>query len=75
MHKVIERFRDLTDGHLYEAGDIFPHDGRDVGADRLKALENGENRAARPLIHRVEEQPEAPQEQPKKPARARKKTT
>ena len=45
MYKVIERFRDLTDGHLYEIGDAFPHDGRKVNVDRLTALETGKNQA------------------------------
>lgn len=75
MYRVIERFRDLTDGHLYEAGDPFPHDGRDLPADRLSALASGKNGAGRALIA-PEDEPEAiekTQEEPKKPARSRRK--
>lgn len=61
MYKVIEKFRDLTDGHLYEPGDAFPFDGREIPAARLDALVNGQNRANKRLIATVEEIPtEAP---------------
>lgn len=47
-------WRDLTDGHLYHEGDVFPFDGREVPADRTDALENGRNRAGLRLIRRAE---------------------
>ena len=61
MYKVIEKFRDLTDGHLYESGDAFPFDGREIPAARLDTLVNGQNLANKRLIAPVEEIPtEAP---------------
>lgn len=55
MYRVIEKFRDLTDGHLYEAGDVFPHDGRKIAQDRLAALETNRNGVGRPMIVKAEE--------------------
>lgn len=75
MYKAIYRFRDLTDGHLYEVSDVFPHDGREIPAERLNALLTGKNLAGKPLIAAVEEDHEEQAEAPKKPARARKKTS
>ena len=78
MYKVIAKFRDLTDGHLYEAGDRFPHDGREIGEERLAALETDRNGAKKPLIARVAEAvaeaPETVEPEPaQKPRKARKK--
>ena len=74
-------WRDLTDHHLYREGDPFPFDGRDVSADRLKALENGRNLAGLPVIRAVEspdEEAEAAKaeepEEAKKPAKRTRKT-
>ncbi len=50
MYKVIVRFRDLTDGHLYEIGDVFPFDGREISLDRLETLETPRNKAGIVLI-------------------------
>ena len=74
MYKVIDRFRDLTDGHLYEASDVFPHDGREIPAERLNALLTGKNLAGKPLITAIVD-PQAEQEEaPRKPVRNRRKT-
>lgn len=67
MYRVIEKFRDLTDGHLYEPGDRFPQDGREIPPERLNALESGQNNAHRALIVRAEEEPENEPEPAKKP--------
>lgn len=60
-------WRDLTDRHLYNEGEPFPFDGREIPKDRLEALENGRNRAGLRLIRACEVQDE-PEEAPKKEA-------
>lgn len=67
MYRVIETFRDLQDGHLYQPGEPFPHDGRGIPAQRLDALKSGRNAANKRLI--VEDK-EAPVEAPKRAERA-----
>ena len=73
MYKAIVRFRDLSDGHLYEAGDPFPFDGRVIPAKRLDALLSDQNASRRALIAKVEEKPVEEPKAAKKPARGRKK--
>jgi len=71
-------WRDLTDRHLYHAGDPFPCDGREVPADRLQELESGRNRAGLQMIQSIvtEDAPKAePQEKPKAVRKPRKKAT
>ena len=64
MYKVIKRFRDLQDNnHAYSVGDTFPHNGVEVGAERIAELASDRNRIGIPLI----------EEAPEKPKRARKK--
>jgi len=69
-------WQDLTDGHLYREGDVFPFDGREISAERLAALESGRNRAGLRLIRAdgaKDEQAEAPKkEAPKKASESRK---
>ena len=43
-------WRDLSDGHLYAEGDLFPFDGREISGDRLAELESDTNRAGLKLI-------------------------
>ena len=75
MYRVIERFRDLTDRHLYEAGDAFPHDGREIPPERIEALETGKNAAGRAFIAQVKESvPADPEEAPKPRKVGRKKS-
>ena len=73
MYRAIERFRDLTDGHLYNSGEAFPFDGREVPAERLETLATARNRSNKPLIAPDNESPVSEPE--KKPARGRRKTT
>ena len=64
MYKVIKSFTDLKDNnHAYSVGDTFPHDGVEVGAERVAELASDKNRLGVPLIEEVAE----------KPKRARKK--
>ena len=69
-------WQDLTDMHLYHEGESFPFDGRDVGEERLNALETGRNRAGLRLIRAVEVQddqtPVRTEEEPKKAENGRK---
>lgn len=44
---VVERFRDTTDGHIYEAGDDYPRPGVEVTAERIAELSGG---AGEPMI-------------------------
>lgn len=68
MYKTIQQFRDLTDGHLYQEGDVFPHNGREIPADRLEALSSDKNRAGRALIVWVSEEKPVLETAPQKPA-------
>lgn len=60
-YRSIRVWRDLTDGHLYQAGETFPRKGVKVSLDRLSALESGNNMAGFPLIERVGEPEEKPE--------------
>lgn len=57
MYKSITQWRDLTDGHLYNAGDPFPWDGREIPEDRLAALSCSQNKAGFAVIKLIEEAP------------------
>ena len=77
MYKSTVRWRDLEDKHLYEAGDAFPHDGREISEDRIAELSGTQNKAGFALIQAVdvadEEKPVEKTEAPKKAVkRARK---
>ena len=50
MKKSISRWIDLTDNHLYNPGDAFPHDGRDIPEERIRELESSENKTGNPVI-------------------------
>ena len=64
MYKVIKSFTDLQDNnYAYYVGDTFPHNGVDVGAERIAELASDKNRLGVPLIEEIVE----------KPKRARKK--
>ena len=69
-------WRDLTDKHLYHAGDFFPCDGREIPAERLEQLESGRNQAGLQMIQGiVTEDTPKPAEEPKKAPVRRKKAT
>lgn len=79
MYKSITTWRDLEDNHLYQNGDVFPHDGREVSDERIAELSGTQNKAGFALIcpcatPNRETSVEEPAE-PKKPTRGRKKTT
>ena len=54
---------DVEDGHEYAAGEVFPHDGREINDERLDELASSENMIGRPVIAVTEE------EEPKKKAK------
>ena len=65
MYRVIKAFTDLKDNnHAYSVGDLFPHDGVEVDADRLSELASSSNKLGVSLIEEIEE---------KRPQRKRKK--
>lgn len=53
MYKVIVDFKDLTDGHIYRAGDPFPRSGATVSQKRAKELMSKKNLRGVPLIEKV----------------------
>lgn len=77
MYKVIKYFTDLEDNrHEYHVGDIFPHDGRKITAERLAELSSDKNKRHVPLIEKVAEDAPAKAEVPnatKKPRKRAKK--
>ena len=58
MYKVIKSFTDLQDNnYAYYVGDTFPHNGVDVGAERIAELASDKNRLGVPLIEEIAEKP------------------
>ena len=57
MYRVIKAFVDLQKQHTYSVGDIFPHNGVDVDAERVEELASDKNRLGVPLIEEIAEKP------------------
>ena len=58
MYRVIKSFTDLQDNnYAYYEGDTFPHNGVEVGAERIAELASDKNRRGIPLIEEVAEKP------------------
>ena len=58
MYKVIKSFTDLQDNnHAYSVGDTFPHNGVEVGAERIAELASDKNRLGVPMIEEIAEKP------------------
>ena len=58
MYKVIKYFTDLQDNnYAYYVGDTFPHNGVDVGSERIAELSSDKNRLGVPLIEEITEKP------------------
>ena len=58
MYKVIKSFTDLQDNnYAYYVGDTFPHNGVEVGAERIAELSSDKNRLGFPLIEEAAEKP------------------
>lgn len=75
MYRVLNTFRDLTDGHLYQTGDQFPHDGRDIPPERIESLVSGRNQANLRLIEATGEIARAEEKPVKTPVKRRKAKT
>ena len=57
MYRVIKAFTDLKASHVYYVGDTFPHNGVDVGAERIAELSSDKNLQGVPLIEEIVENP------------------
>ena len=57
MYRVIKPFRDLKTNIIYAVGDTFPHNGVEVGAERIAELASDKNRLGVPLIEEIAEKP------------------
>ena len=58
MYRVIKSFTDLQDNnYAYYVGDTFPHNGVEVGAERIAELASDKNRRGIPLIEEIAEKP------------------
>ena len=58
MYKVIKYFTDLQDNnYAYYVGDTFPHNGVEVGAERIAEMASDKNRLGVQLIEEVAEKP------------------
>ena len=58
MYRVIHKFYDLKyNNHAYSVGDTFPHNGVEVGAERIAELSSDKNLQGVPLIEEVVEKP------------------
>ena len=55
MYRVIKPFRDLKTNIIYAVGDTFPHNGVEVGAERISELASDKNLQGVPLIEEVVE--------------------
>lgn len=53
MYRVIKCFTDITDGHKYDIGDVFPREGVVVDEARIAKLASAKNRQRIPLIEEV----------------------
>ena len=64
MYKVIKYFTDLQDNnYAYYVGDTFPHNGVEVGAERIAELASDKNRLGVPLIEEITEKPKRTRKQ------------
>ena len=65
MYKVIDFFTDLHDNeHPYNVGDPFPREGVEVTEERLAELAGSGNKQGKPLIEKVEEEPQEQESEP-----------
>lgn len=75
----IAYWRDLQDGHTYDVGNVFPHDGREIPEKRIAELMSPQNKAGFAVIKAANEpnegKPVVKAEEPKKPVSVAKKTT
>ena len=67
----VSYWRDLQDGHIYDVGNVFPHDGREIPENRIAELMSPQNKAGFAVIKAANEpnegKPVVKAEEPKKP--------
>jgi hypothetical protein len=57
MYKAITYFKDLQDNsYEYNAGDVFPREGKKVTKKRIAELASGKNRRGMPVIEEVKDE-------------------
>lgn len=62
MYRVIKSFTDLQDNnYAYYVGDTFPHNGVEVGSERIAELSSDKNLQGVPLIEEIKEKPKRTQ--------------
>ena len=72
-YRAVCAWLDLEDGHRYQTGDAYPHDGRTVNGKRIEELISGQNKAKMTLIEGVKEKDgETIKDEPKPRRRAAK---
>jgi hypothetical protein len=59
---VIKAFKDSEDNnkHIYQVGDVFPHDGRKITEERLEALTTNKNKINTLVIVEAVDEDEIP---------------
>ena len=57
MYRVVKAFTDLKANHAYSVGETFPHNGVEVGAERIAELASDKNLLGVPLIEEIAEKP------------------
>ena len=57
MYRALKRFYDLQNNHAYSVGDVFPHDGVEIDAERIAELISNKNRLGVPLIEEIQINP------------------
>lgn len=61
IFKVIKAFKDLQDSNLiYNVGDVFPREGKEVSRERLNDLSTDNNLQKQPVIEGIEDVSERP---------------
>ena len=79
MYISTKSWRDLEDNHVYHDGEKYPHDGREISAERIAALTSAQNKAGYALIkavgEEVKKEPTTKPETAKTAKKPRKKTT
>ena len=73
MYRALMKFRDLEDGHVYEAGERFPYDGRPIKEERIEALKQRQKWFKTAAIEEVEENIKAAAKPRRKAVKTQKK--
>ncbi|MEK4148922.1 termination factor Rho [Robertmurraya sp. FSL W8-0741] len=55
-YKVVNRFKDIKHGHIYEVGEVYPAEGEKATKTRLEQLATTKNKYKKVFIEKVEEE-------------------